>query len=200
MAPDDTISGYYAEGDNEDADDLFGEEYERQRAERAARNPFEGLTPEEIAALESQWEKPRRKSTTKRDKPEKRNQDRIWAHLVKTYGAMPRRVNSGQWRDPDGNMIMGAKAGTSDLIVLISFIIDERIRIGVYFAVETKSNEGRATDAQIAFIERVLRMGGAACVARTPIDVDAAIDAWARSKASELGLPVRAARMRQKDA
>lgn len=178
-----------------DDDDLFGEEYERKRAERAARNPFAGKTPEEIEALAANWEKPRRKSSTPRGKPEKLNQDRIWRHLIDVYGAIPRRINSGNWRTSDGDMIMGAKAGTSDIIAELSIIINETARIGVYFAIETKSMRGTPSVAQEKFIARVKALGGIACVARTPLDVDAEIDRWCAATAAALGVPVRAARM-----
>lgn len=178
--------------DNDD-DDLFGDNAHLQRP-----NPFEGLSAEEIAELKTNWKAPRKRSTTPRDKPEKRNQDRIFKHLVSVYGAVPRRVNAGQWHTPEGNVIMGAKAGTSDLIVLISFIIGDTTRIGVYFAVETKSMTGRTTPEQDQFIARVKAMGGAACVARTTLDIDDAITRWADQLSATLGQPVRAAKMRSR--
>lgn len=178
------------EDDIDPEDDLFGD-YNRT----APRNPFEGKTPEEIEALQKQWKAPRRKSTSPRGKPEKHNQDRIWRHLVQVYGAMPRRVNSGQWQTAEGDFVMGAKAGTSDLLVLVCYIINETVRIGVYCAIETKSMQGRASEAQERFIARVLALGGIACVARTPLDVDTAIDAHADKLSKTLGVPVRPARM-----
>lgn len=178
----------------DDDDDLFSEPSKPRSA--GAGNPFEGMTPEEYNATAAHWEKPKRKSTTKRDNPEKRAQDRIWKHLVTVYGAIPRRVNSGQWRDEAGNMIMGAKAGTADILCCICIIVGESTRLGVYFAIETKSLTGKPTEAQTAFLTRIAAYGGIACVARTTLDIDNAIEAYVSQLSARLGVPVRAGRAR----
>lgn len=155
-------------------------------------NPFDGMDRETYDKHAAHWSKPKA-PRAKRGKPEKVNQDRIWQHLVSVYGAVPQRVNSGSWVTNEGYHVQGAKAGTSDLIVLLSVIVDEQIRIGVYLAIETKSMTGKATDAQTVFLQRVHALGGIGIVARTPLDVDTAIHAWCQQRAEAFGVTVRPA-------
>lgn len=172
-----------------DDDDLFSDDAMQRAAERRQRSPRKSE-----AELMAQWEKPRQKRTRKNNNPEKQNQDRIWDHLIKVYGAVPRRINSGSWKTTDGDFIAGAKAGTSDLIAELCIIIDDDIRIGVYFAIETKSMTGKETPAQRKFLDRCSALGGIAVVARTPVDVDAAIDEYVKQLSDRLQRPVRVAR------
>jgi len=76
------------------------------------------------------------------------------------------RTNAGSWADESGNMIMGAKAGTSDKTCCIG---------GVFVAIETKSAVGKQSEAQARYQARVERLGGLYVLARSAADVRAAL-------------------------
>lgn len=73
------------------------------------------------------------------------------------------RNNTGAHRDADGRLVRyGLGKGSSDLIGIAPD--------GIFFAVEVKTDTGRASEAQILFIEAVRRHGGRAGIARSPQD------------------------------
>lgn len=76
------------------------------------------------------------------------------------------RTNAGSWADDQGNVIMGAKAGTSDKTCCIA---------GVFVAIETKSDKGKQSEAQEKYQARVERLGGLYILARSAADVQAAL-------------------------
>lgn len=176
----------------DETDDLFSDAAMQAAAERRQRTPKKS-----DAELPDQWAKPRQKRSRTNNKPEKLAQDRIWKHIIDVYGAVPRRINSGSWKTETGDFVAGAKAGTSDLIAELCIIIDDDVRIGVYLAIETKSMSGKPTPAQTKFLERCRALGGIGVVARTTLDVDAAIAEYVATLAQRLQRPVRAARKRQ---
>lgn len=76
------------------------------------------------------------------------------------------RTNAGSWADEQGNMIMGAKAGTSDKTCCIA---------GVFVAIETKSATGTQSEAQQRYQARVESLGGLYILAKSSADVRAAL-------------------------
>lgn len=84
------------------------------------------------------------------------------------------RNNTGKARTVDGRFIKfgipSADGGGSDLIGITPVTITADMvgkKIGVFTAVEVKSKSGRATKAQLQFIENVKNWGGIAGVARS---------------------------------
>lgn len=85
------------------------------------------------------------------------------------------RNNVGQYTDPKtGRPIRyGLGVGSSDLIGWTPIVVTPDMvgrQIAVFTAVEVKAERGRPTDAQINFIEQVLKAGGFAGIARSPRD------------------------------
>lgn len=175
--------------DNED--DLFADDFISKR--RGARQPGElpkplaELTEEEAAELGEKHRKivNRKKSTRRRLEGTASN--KLRDYLFKTYKAVTTRVNSGEWVDPNGNTIRGAETGTSDILACVPINIGGFI-FGVYFAFEVKSiaNKSAGSDAQKAFIARVIGAGGAGAVIRTSLDVDAVIEAKRQAMIEDL--------------
>jgi len=78
-------------------------------------------------------------------------------------GCLVFRNNTGVLPGADGRPVsFGLTKGGSDLIGVCAD--------GLFLAVEVKTATGRATPAQIAFIEAVRRRGGRAGIARCPED------------------------------
>lgn len=77
------------------------------------------------------------------------------------------RTNAGSWADDQGNMIMGAKAGTADKHVCLPN--------GTFCAVETKSATGKQSEPQQRYQARVESLGGLYILARSAADVRAAL-------------------------
>lgn len=89
------------------------------------------------------------------------------------------RNNVGQLVDVYGTHVRyGLCTGSSDLIGLRSVIITASMvgrRIAVFTAVEGKSEHGRPTREQTAFIRMVQQLGGLAGIARTVDDARAIV-------------------------
>lgn len=85
--------------------------------------------------------------------------DRLW------------RNNVGRLMDVRGTYVhYGLCVGSGDLIGLHSIVITDRMvgrRIAVFASVEGKSEHGRATKEQLAWIHTINSLGGLAGIART---------------------------------
>lgn len=91
------------------------------------------------------------------------------------------RFQCGHFELKDGRRITVGIPGMSDLQGWKSITIGpEHIgkTLAVYVAIECKSEKGRATDAQIEFIQTVSRMGGMAGIARSVDDAKEIIGVW----------------------
>lgn len=162
--------------------DLFDDNFVSARI--GAHNPkalpkaLNDLTDAEVSALDTKHRSIRNRKKSTRRTLEGTASNKIRDHLFKHHKAITTRVNSGSWVDDAGNTIRGAEAGTSDILACVPITIGA-LTFGIYFAFEVKSieNSSSGTDLQKAFIARVLAAGGAGCVVRTILDVDAAIDA-----------------------
>lgn len=86
---------------------------------------------------------------------------------LKLIGVLSIRTNAGSWRDDSGNIIMGAKGGTSDKTLLLPG--------GRFAALELKAGTNTLSDAQKAYRQRVLGLGGLFIEARSADDVRAAL-------------------------
>lgn len=71
---------------------------------------------------------------------------------LKSIGALVIRTNSGSWSDEQGNIIMGAKGGTSDKTLCLPG--------GHFAALELKAGTNTLSAAQQAYKARVERLGG----------------------------------------
>jgi len=166
--------------DNED--DIFADDFVSSR--RGAKNPgalpkpLADLTEDEAAELGAKHRSIVNRKKSTRRQLEGKASAKLRTYLFKTYGAVTTRVNSGEWQDDSGNTIRGAETGTSDIIANVPIVIGG-MRFGIYFAFEVKSvvNKSDGSDAQKAFIARVIGAGGAGAVVRTSLDVDAVINA-----------------------
>ncbi len=88
-------------------------------------------------------------------------------------GVVAFRNNVGQYTDPKtGRPIRyGLGVGSSDLIGWTPIKVTPDMvgkTLAVFTAVEVKTDRGRPTDAQLNFIEQVLKAGGLAGIARSP--------------------------------
>jgi VRR-NUC domain len=88
-------------------------------------------------------------------------------------GVVAFRNNVGQYTDPKtGRPIRyGLGVGSSDLIGWTPITVTPDMvgkTLAVFTAVEVKTDRGRPTDAQLNFIEQVLKAGGLAGIARSP--------------------------------
>lgn len=86
---------------------------------------------------------------------------------LKKIGAITIRTNAGAWQDEQGNVIMGAKAGTSDKTVCLPG--------GAFCAVECKAGRNGLSDAQKRYQVRVEALGGIYIVARSAADLRGAL-------------------------
>lgn len=85
---------------------------------------------------------------------------------LKKIGVINIRTNAGAWSDDSGNVIMGAKAGTSDKTCCIA---------GRFVAVECKAEKGKQSEAQAKYQARVEALGGLYILARSAADVRTAL-------------------------
>lgn len=88
-------------------------------------------------------------------------------NYLKLIGALNIRTNAGSWQDDQGHIIQGAKAGTSDHTCCLPG--------GRFVAIEDKAAKGTLSDAQKAYRQRVLGLGGLWIEARSADDVRAAL-------------------------
>lgn len=91
--------------------------------------------------------------------------------MLRTHPAVAwaARVNSGAYKTPDGRFIRFGFAGCPDIL--------GQMKCGQFLAIECKSDIGRATEDQAAFIDKVLKFGGKAGIARCVEDALAIVDA-----------------------
>lgn len=86
---------------------------------------------------------------------------------LKTIGAITIRTNAGTFTSDSGNVVMGAKAGTSDKTCCLPG--------GQFLGLEVKSEKGKLSEAQARYGERVRRLGGLYIVARSVAELRAAL-------------------------
>lgn len=150
---------------DEDADDLFPPDWQpapldMSRFEHNERN----------------WSKPKRPGARTNRQPENKVRDKLEKYL-KSIGAKYTRVNSGSWKDVAGNVIMGAKAGTSDYLAIIPIDI-AGFRFGVFAAIEAKAPGNKPTEPQQRYIDAISKRGGIAIVAYSPADIEREVMAY----------------------
>jgi hypothetical protein len=120
-------------------------------------------------------------------------QNRIRLAISKQGGALALRNNTGLFKTFDGRTVQaGMGTGTSDLIGLTSHIItpeDVGRLVGIFLAIEVKTDIGRLRTEQSAFLSQVTRMGGVGGIARSDDDAISLISkkwdspvAWKASK------------------
>ena len=100
---------------------------------------------------------------------------------LSTPGVRLFRNNVGALKDQEGRLVRYgvANPGGSDLIGWRSVEITPDMvgkKIAVFLAIEVKGERGRATDAQVNFIDRVKADGGLAGIARCVDDALGIID------------------------
>lgn len=91
------------------------------------------------------------------------------------------RNNCGALKDADGRLVRYgvANPGGSDLIGWRSITVTPDMvgrKVAIFTAIEVKGERGRATDAQVNFIDRVKADGGLAGIARCVDDALGIID------------------------
>lgn len=86
------------------------------------------------------------------------------------------RNNTGQFRTEDGRVVRtGLCVGSSDVIGWQSIEITPEMvgqRVAVFVAIECKSDTGRTTKEQLAFIAAVRAAGGIAGICRSSEDAE----------------------------
>lgn len=86
------------------------------------------------------------------------------------------RNGVGQYRTPEGQVIRyGLCTGSSDIIGWQSVVVTPDMvgrRVAVFVAIECKSDSGRPTKEQLAFIAAVKAAGGIAGVCRSSEDAE----------------------------
>ena len=101
-------------------------------------------------------------------------QNRIRLAVSKHGGALALRNNTGLFRTFDGRTVQaGLGTGTSDLIGIVEHVIrpeDVGRKVGIFLAIEVKTDIGRARVEQTAFLTRVVEMGGVGGIARSDED------------------------------
>lgn len=101
-------------------------------------------------------------------------QNRIRLAISKQGGALALRNNTGLFKTFDGRTVQaGMGTGTSDLIGLVSHVVtpeDVGRTVGVFLAIEVKTEIGRLRTEQEAFLSQVSRMGGVGGIARSDDD------------------------------
>lgn len=89
---------------------------------------------------------------------------RLWRNQVGSY-----RLADGRW------ITSGLCVGSSDLIGYRSVVVTTEMvgqTLAVFTAIEAKSATGRATLAQLAFVERVRAAGGIALIVRSEKELE----------------------------
>ena len=101
-------------------------------------------------------------------------QNRIRLAVSKHGGALALRNNTGLFKTFDGRTVQaGMGTGTSDLIGLVSHVVtpaDVGRTVGIFLAIEVKTEIGRLRVEQEAFLSQVSRMGGVGGIARSDED------------------------------
>ncbi len=107
-------------------------------------------------------------------KPKRKTDDGLVPKLIERaleLGARLYRNNVGTLRDRFGHYVTyGLCVGSSDLIGYTKRVIqpqDVGRTVAVFTAIEAKSASGRASDRQVAFVERVRADGGIAQIVRS---------------------------------
>lgn len=84
------------------------------------------------------------------------------------------RINSGAYKTPDGRFIRFGFPGCPDIVGQMKPAHSGGA--GAFLAIECKSDAGRATDEQAAFIDKVKQFGGKAGIARSVDDALAILE------------------------
>jgi hypothetical protein len=101
-------------------------------------------------------------------------QNSIRLAISKMGGAIALRNHTGTFQTLQGQWVhAGLGTGTSDLVGLVEHVIrpeDVGKKVGVFLALEVKTETGRLRPEQKAFLSRVAELGGLAAVVRSPED------------------------------
>ena len=101
-------------------------------------------------------------------------QNRIRLAISRHGGAIALRNNTGLFKTFDGRTVQaGMGTGTSDLIGLVAHVVtpeDVGRTVGIFLAIEVKTEIGRLRTEQEAFLSQVSRMGGVGGIARSDED------------------------------
>lgn len=96
-------------------------------------------------------------------------------------GAKVFRNQCGALYNKEGRLVtFGLGTGSSDLIGYHSVLVTDDMvgkRVAIFLAVEVKSPDGRATEAQRHFLETVEMAGGIAMLVRAPEDAVSGLSA-----------------------
>lgn len=88
------------------------------------------------------------------------------------------RNNTGSYRTPEGRFIRYGHVGSSDILGITPVVVTPEMvgqTLGVFTAVECKTETGRQSKAQQTFQAMVTRNGGVYIVARSPEDLERAL-------------------------
>lgn len=102
------------------------------------------------------------------------------------------RNNVGVAQYGEARVRYGLAEGSADLIGWTT--------TGHFLAIEVKTERGKLTEAQHAFLSAVRAQGGCGDCARTPEEALAAVEAWARGAPPPLPAPRRASPRRRSGA
>lgn len=101
-------------------------------------------------------------------------QNAIRLEISKHGGAIALRNHTGTFKTVQGAWVQaGLGTGTSDLIGLVEHVVrpeDVGRKVGLFLALEVKTDVGRLRPEQVAFLARVSELGGLAAVVRSPED------------------------------
>lgn len=102
--------------------------------------------------------------------------------ILQTLKVTTFRNNVGRLKTDDGRWVQfGLCEGSADLIGWTEHVIqphDVGRRVAVFTAIETKTYNGRTTQAQDAFLSRVIVCGGIAGVAKDEASAKVLVDRW----------------------
>lgn len=157
-----------------DNDDLFADDYvsARRQTYASADEILSELVEEDADKKAKRHQKHTRKE--KNEKPETIASKRLKKYLEDRYGARVLRTNAGFIRDEAGNAIQLGEAGQADLHALIPLEVGGFV-FGVFAAIEVKVGSNDATPLQSKYLASIEARGGLAFVARTVLDIDAAV-------------------------
>ena len=111
-------------------------------------------------------------------------QNKIRLAVSRHGGALALRNNTGLFKTFDGRTVQaGMGKGTSDLIGIVSHVVtpaDIGRTVGVFLAMEVKTDIGRARIEQSAFLTRIADLGGLGGIVRSDDDaISLLAEKWA---------------------
>lgn len=108
-------------------------------------------------------------------------QNLIRIAVSQTLSAVALRNNTGLFLTLDGRrkVFAGLGKGTADLIGLVEHTIrpdDIGRKVGIFLAIEVKTDTGRGSDEQKLFLASVVKRGGIAGICRSPDDARSLVE------------------------